>query len=280
MPRPRASTDTRQYAAPAAEKALDILEALAVEPAGATAAELCRILGRSMGEVYRVLLALERRTYVAKDPETERYHLTLRLFDLAHRHPPTARLLRAAQPVLDELAMAAMQSCHLVVAEGAEALVLATAASPMPMGYAVRVGARFPLMETSSGVVIVAHGRPRVRREAFGAGEAPEDYAERTERVRRRGYEMWDSHVVRGVTNVTAPVLDHSGHACAAVTVPYLEQIRAEPTRAEVLERVREAGAALSRAMGGPPQAAPTGKWEVDPAPADGGRTRTSGRTE
>jgi DNA-binding IclR family transcriptional regulator len=250
MPRPRASAEARHYAAPAAEKALDILEALAAEPEGATAAELCRILGRSMGEVYRVLLSLERRGYVAKDPGTERCHLTLRLFDLAHRHPPTARLVRAAQSVLDDLAAAAMQSCHLVVAEGAEAVVLATAASPMPMGYAVRVGARFPLMETSSGVVIVAFGRERVRREAFGAGEAPEDYAERIERVRRRGYEVWDSHVVRGVTNVAAPVLDHSGHACAAVTVPYLEQIRAEPNRSDVLARVVEAGVALSRAMG------------------------------
>jgi DNA-binding IclR family transcriptional regulator len=156
--------------------------------------------------------------------------------------------VRAAQSVLDDLATAAMQSCHLVVAEGAEAVVLATAASPMPMGYAVRVGARFPLMETSSGVVIVAFGRERVRRAAF-ADEAPEDYAERIERVRRRGYEVWDSHVVRGVTNGTAPELDHSGHACAAVTVPYLKQIRAEPSRSDVLARAVEAGAALSRAM-------------------------------
>ena len=253
-----------QYAAPAAEKALDILETLAEQTAGTTAAELCRLLGRLMGEVYRVLLALERRGYVAKDAASERYHLTLRLFDLAHRFPPTARLVRSAQPVLDELAVATMQSCHLVAAEGDAAVVLAAADSPMPMRYGVKVGARFPLMETSSGVVIAAFGRPRVRREALPADgpESLDDYADRFARIRRRGYEVWDSHVVRGVTNVTAPVFDHAGLACAAVTVPYLEQSRAEPTRADALMRVIDAGTALSRTMG----AADDDAQAVDPA--------------
>lgn len=240
------------YAAPAAEKALDILEALAAEREGATSAEVCRLLNRSMGEVYRVLLVLERRQYIVKAPDTERYHLTLRLFDLAHRHPRTAQLIRLAGPTMERLAASTQQSCHLAVADSASLVVLATADSPTPMGYGVKVGATFPLLETSSGVAIVAFSRAYTSRSeiADNEGNSTVDYADRLARVRKLGYEVWDSQVVHGVTNITVPVFDHSGHACAALTIPYLEQTRLTTTRKQALDQLIDAAGALSHELG------------------------------
>ena len=45
----------KEYSAPALEKGLDIIEALANEPEGLTSAEISSRLGRPMGQFFRML---------------------------------------------------------------------------------------------------------------------------------------------------------------------------------------------------------------------------------
>ena len=108
-----------EYRAPAAEKALDILELMADQSDGLTQTEIANGLGRSIHEIYRILLLLEKRGYIIRT-QSDRFRLSLRLFELAHRHPPVNRLVECALPVMRELAANADQSCHLVVREGRE----------------------------------------------------------------------------------------------------------------------------------------------------------------
>ena len=74
--------------APALEKGLDLLEALDATATGLTQAELARQVGRSVGEIFRMLATLERRGYVTRDGRSGEYSLSLRLFQLAAQHPP------------------------------------------------------------------------------------------------------------------------------------------------------------------------------------------------
>ncbi|MEM8854685.1 MAG: IclR family transcriptional regulator [Pseudomonadota bacterium] len=240
------------YQVPAVDKALDVLELLASRPDGAAMTDLANALGRSMGEIYRTVITLERRAFLYKHPVSERYHLSLKLFELAHRHPPMARLLNMAQPLLEDLALATLQSCHLAVAERDELLIVAAANSPLPMHYSVKVGAKFPLLETSSGVVITAF-QSKARMEATLAVIEKGEHAGLRRRFAdalRLGHEAWESRVVTGVTNLTVPVSDHSGRVIAAITVPYLEQTRASQTRESTLLALKETGRALSRGLG------------------------------
>ncbi len=250
------------YQVPAVDKALDIIETLADLPDGIAMSELTKTLGRSMGEIYRTMIALERRGFVAKDDATDRYYLSLRLFELAHRHPPVSRLVRIAQPILEELALTTKQSCHLGVAEGDRLLILAGEMSPLPMSYAVKVGATFPLLETSSGVVILAFAPP-AQIAARLAGLAP-DFARTIEArcavVRECGQEVIESQVVYGVTNLSLPVRDHRGRVVAALTIPYLEQLTANMDRAQATAHVAAAAERLSQALGHRQQPAPDPK--------------------
>ncbi len=90
--------------APALEKGLDLLEALAAEPGGLTQKQLAARIGRSVGEIFRMLGTLQRRGYISRDPRTGEYVLTLQLFQLATQHPPTRRLQQVALPIMDALA--------------------------------------------------------------------------------------------------------------------------------------------------------------------------------
>ena len=109
--------DTPEYSAPAVDKALDILEVLADRADGMTQTELAEATGRSVSQVFRVLMALENRGRIVRDRAAGLYSFSMAAFDLAHRHPPLRGLLIAATPVMRELADAIRQSCNLAVLE-------------------------------------------------------------------------------------------------------------------------------------------------------------------
>ncbi|MGI9071598.1 MAG: hypothetical protein ACR2JB_09865 [Bryobacteraceae bacterium] len=56
-----------------------------------------RFLGRTSSELFRMIDALEKRSYIVRDPVSGGYRLTVKLYELAHTHSPVDELLRAAE---------------------------------------------------------------------------------------------------------------------------------------------------------------------------------------
>ncbi|UVK43916.1 IclR family transcriptional regulator [Mesorhizobium sp. AR07] len=244
------------YRVPAVEKALDVLEFMAASTETLTQTEIATGLGRSIHEIYRILLLLEKRGYIFRT-QSDRFRLSLKLFELAHMHPPVNRLVECALPVMRELTANADQSCHLVVREGQNALVVLQIDSPLPMRYSVALGSHFPILETSSGAVLLAHSnraeRERIVERIVVAGEGQGTRAEieaRLNDVARLGYEMRASLAVEACTNISMPVRDHTGAVIAALTVPLLPQKAARFDRETVFERARSAAEKISAALG------------------------------
>ncbi len=102
----------RRYPTPALEKGLDALELLASESEGLTKTEVARRLGRTVSEVFRMLVCLETRGYIARSGSDDRYSLTLHLFRLAYEHPPIERLTTEALPIMRQITRQIKQSCH------------------------------------------------------------------------------------------------------------------------------------------------------------------------
>lgn len=252
----RRESGRRTYSVPAAEKTLDIIEVLAGQPDGLTATELAQSLGRTVHEIYRVVLVLEARGYLYRRNGTDRYRLSLKLFELAHQTSSVRQLTDAALPVMQALAPLALQSCHLAVLSGTEALIVLQIDSPLPMRYSVMLGAKFDFSETSSGVVIYAYSAEAVRQQLdtyiADAGRADEVAAisARARAIRRTGYEVRKSLVVGGVTNISVPVFDYLGHVVAALTVPYVPQRAATMTLDAVRELAVQAGRDISTNLG------------------------------
>jgi DNA-binding IclR family transcriptional regulator len=245
-----------EYRVPAAEKALDILELMADQAEGLTQTEIANGLGRSIHEIYRILLLLEKRGYIVRT-QSDRFRLSLKLFELAHRHPPVNRLVECALPVMRELAANADQSCHLIVREGQNVLVVLQIDSPLPMRYSVALGSHFPMLETSSGAVLLAHldsaERDLIIERIVAAGEGQGTRAEiekRLDEAARLGYEMRRSLAVEACTNISTPVRDHTGAVIAALTVPYIPQKAARFDRGTVFKRTMVAAETISAALG------------------------------
>jgi DNA-binding IclR family transcriptional regulator len=243
------------YKAPAADKALDILEFMADRPDGVTQTEISAGVGRSIHEIYRIIQLLEKRGYLVRAAKSDRYRLSLKLFELAHKHPPVNRLIDAALPAMRRLAADSDQSCHLVVLRDLQVLIILQIDSPLPMRYSVALGAQFPILETSSGAVLLANLPARERAELIdrlkASGETgSEDLAARLAGIDAAGFEMRPSLAVDGCTNISLPIRDHTGTTVAALTVPYLPQTHARFDRKTVLMAAQAAALEISRGLG------------------------------
>lgn len=233
------------YAVPALEKALDILEVLADRPA-LSQLEIAQAVDRSPSQIFRVLSTLERRGYLYRDAQSGVYSLSLRLFDLSHRQEPLRSLTDAALGPMRELATATGQSCNLSVLEGGGVRVVAQVESPGDFGYRVRVGALFPLASTATGAVLTAFEGQRgtgavdllfAREQEVDDGDVDEDARSL---IRAAGFVERPDPLQPSVTDVVFPVLNSDRIALAALTVPYVAtSYSAMPAR-----RVRELTAA------------------------------------
>jgi DNA-binding IclR family transcriptional regulator len=248
--------DDDRYRAPALDKGLDILELLAEQKGGLTRAEITRLLGRNASEMYRMLERLVARQYVVRSDGGDRYSLSLKLFALAHRHPPMSRLISEALPLMQRFADTAEQSCHLAVYDRGNLLVIAQVDGPGTWGMSVRLGSRVGLIDTSSGRVMLAFQTPE-RREAMLAehttvkGEVTIDrdaLESACATVRAQGFSKKDSQQIFGVTDLTFPLLGPAGQAIAALTCPYLRRIDeyVAPTLEATTTLLRETVEALS----------------------------------
>lgn len=244
--------EVRSYTAPALEKGLDLLEALAAQTEPRSQTDLARVLGRSASEIFRMLDCLERRGYITKDPGSGRYRLTLRLYELAHTHSPVDQLLRAAAVPMRELTGELEQSCHLSVLSDGQLVVLAQVESPHRIRISVEVGARFPATRTASGRILLSVLEPEALARALEAEEEPRRKRLLAEllQVRRTGLYSGRSDLTRGVRDVAALVGNPAVGVAAALCVPSLDAVgRAWPLR-ELRARVRRAAESVTRNLG------------------------------
>lgn len=253
-----ASVPKGKYAAPALDKAFDIIELLADKPGGALISEMAAELNRSIGELFRIVMVMEKRGFLQKSLDTDRYTVAYKILDLAYRATPAQDLTRAAAAQMEALALAVEQSCHLVVPNGGLGLVVARQENPIARGFALKVGAPVDLLRSCSGHVLLAFSPPeRVKRIVAlapkGATEVDAGTLEkRLEKVRRQGFEMMASAITRGVTDMSCPVFGFHGDLMAALTIPFLELIDGSQKVGmdEARQRLLETARHISRLLG------------------------------
>lgn len=232
MPKVTASSTSEKYAAPALDKGLDILEVLADAAQGMTLNGIAKVLNRTTSEIFRMVVTLQQRGYLAVDAN-DRYSLTLKMLELSHRQQPLKSLVATATPLMRELASRAYQSCHLTVYHDGQILVVAQVDAPGPFSMGAKVGALGKLTDSASGTMLLAFQDEAQRTRMIAAqirvhGELEIDAAQllrQIDEARSHAAITWPSRRIRGATDVSRPVFGINQEVIAALTVPYIERL-------------------------------------------------------
>ncbi len=257
----RTATSKQSYRVPALEKGLDILEYLASEGIPLTQTQIARGLGRGPNEIFRILVSLERRAYIQRDPSSGAYALTLRLFELGHTHSPYRALLHAAACPMQTLSETVLESCHLSVLHGGKLLIIAQEESPRRLRLSTEVGGIFPIIHTASGRLLLAYSPPDEQDELLAhdgdfqrlSKQNQQELLKRLATIRECGFEEAYGEVIEGVNVTVVLVGAPEGVIHAALTIPALGRAlgrRQEPQHANLLSALQNCAAEISKAAG------------------------------
>jgi DNA-binding IclR family transcriptional regulator len=240
---------TSRYRAPALEKGLDVIELLAAEKSPLNLSSISHRLGRSSGELFRMLQVLEFKGFITTAENGSGYVLTNKLFALAMAQAPVRSLVETALPVMRKLVHDIGQSAHIAVASEDQIVVITRIERPGDLGFSVRIGYRREIANATSGLVLFAYQTDEVRRlwlkRCKLKGEAADSFVERANVVRTRGHHEAASHYVRGIVDLSAPIL-RGETAVAALTVPFVHSNPLLVDMAEAVEFVRAAAKEIS----------------------------------
>ncbi|MFA7638556.1 MAG: IclR family transcriptional regulator [Parvibaculum sp.] len=250
---PESKASALRYSAPALEKGLDILEFLSERARAYSLVQLADEMGRTKGEIFRMLAVLEARGYVEREAETDNFQVADKLLRIGLRRPKYRALTEIARPVMEEFAAETRYPCHLAIASDEQIVVISRAESPDLVGVTVRVGYRQPLLETGSGRCILAHMDEGSRASLLAMlkrqGKKLDLAALEAEgkRLRKKGFMIEESRIMEGVWDISCPILGTgSEKLVAAITAPYVRLVINRHSKEEVATRLRAAANEVS----------------------------------
>jgi IclR family KDG regulon transcriptional repressor len=245
--------------------ALRVLEALDNGAPERGISDLSRELGVSKAAVYRILSTLMLRGYVTQNPATSQYAIGPRLRRFSHVAAGQLDLQAVARPFMTQLRDATLDTVHLAVLEGGEAVYIAKEDGLHPVQVTSRVGARCPAHCVATGKALLAFADEAVQ-ERLLAGGLPrytplthadgDDFRQEMARIQASGCAINLGEWRTEVRGVAAPIFDSTGRAVAAIGVCSPDQRMPDSRLGEACDLVTEIAARLSQQLGGMPRMA------------------------
>lgn len=207
------------------DRALNILECLAYNPAGLQLYVIAERLDMPRSATHRLLADLVRLGYVEQDTVSEAYRLTLRVSALGQTFLSLNGILDIAQPILDRLAMKVGELVRLSIISN-ERLTWVAKAQGARNGfrYDPDAGAEAHLASTSSGHAWLSTMSEEeavrlVSRQGFGDPRQLGPHAVRTVQLllqrlkaaRQAGYALAIESSAPGLSAISTPVRTRDG---------------------------------------------------------------------
>ena len=257
------------------DRVADILEAFLWLGPELGVSELARAIGLTKATTHRLLASLRNREFVAQDPNSRRYRLGMRLWELGTVARSSMDWLAEAKPELETLAGETGETAHLAVLDDDQVLYVDKVESGHSLRMPSQVGRRLPAHCTGVGKALLAflseerlatliehRGLPR-----FTAHTIDDAAALRAvlAAIREAGFATDDEEIEDGLRCIAAPVRDHTGSVIAALSIAGPMSRIPEEDTPRLAKRVIAAADGISARLGYP------GSWHdhrPPPAPA------------
>ncbi|MHA1554281.1 MAG: IclR family transcriptional regulator [Alphaproteobacteria bacterium] len=241
------------------ERGLGVLEAVSAAngPIGIT--ELSRQLGLAKGSVSRLVTTLVKLNFLVRDPETRKYQLGLKLWELGSKSITRLDIRGVARPVMEELHRVTGETVHLTVLSSEGKMVfLDKLDSTRSIRPNVQLGAHLPVHCVANGKAVLAF-LPENQVAAILANRLQRftdttitkkgDLMAVVESIRGTGYAVNAGEFREDVSGVAAAICDHTNYAVAAlgISLPSSRMTEAEARKLGILvaEKAREISTTL-----------------------------------
>ncbi len=241
-------------------KALMILDMLALAHREMSLGEIAKKLEAPKSTVHGLLSTLCECGYVEQSPLDGCYRLGVHLFELGMAVADNWDVRKIAAPYIERLLSEMQETVHLVVLDNGEVLYIDKRESNQSLRIVSKVGARLPAHCTGVGKVLLAYLPPaEVKKIIETKGLCkytrntitdPNLLEKELQKVRRQGYAIDNEEIMDGLRCVAAPIRDHKGDVCAAISISG-PAVRLDEDRLPIaIDRVTKTADEISAALG------------------------------
>lgn len=242
------------------ERVIAILSAFSRERREYSLTELSLQLGLTKSTLHRLLGNLERHRLVERDPQTQRYRLGIKLFELGTLVQTGLQLHTQSRPVLQQLTDDTGQASYVCIVDQGEVLCLDLIESQHTVRVlTLSIGGRIPFhcggaprallafLPDDQIAAIIDQGLQPVTAQTITDGAVLwADVA----RTRARGYVIARSDFTEHISAIGAPLFDHAGQLAGAISIAGLSQHFDDTRIAHLVEHVCRAAITISRRLG------------------------------
>ncbi|WP_083939996.1 IclR family transcriptional regulator [Desulfoscipio gibsoniae] len=246
------------------ERAADILICLGTNEK--TLTEISHETGLSKATAYRILGALQKKDFVARDEDTGRYFLHWGLVGvLSENIGREQRLVQSAQSYMQKLWRYTGETVTLYVRKGYNRVCVAEFVSQHFLKFSVGVGTVVPLsVHTGSpGSLLLAYMTEEEVAEVLMQCEQAGLNNNTTERgvlfqelqkIKKQGWASSFGERINGGTSLSAPIWDRHGKVVASLNVLGPSSRLNKDALMGYLEILKECAASISARLGAPPE--------------------------
>ncbi len=224
--------------------------------------ELARKTSLKKTTVARLVNTLEQIGIVEQDPDSHRFALTFRVFELGSRVASRSDVRRQARPLLEMFVAREGKSMLLSVLNGNQVVYIDKIEARELFRIRTAAGGRAPVHCTSSGKAILAYLSNDERRRILGSQPLPaytmlsttdllsleEEFAQ----IRARGYAVDWGERHEELCAVGAPIFDYNNQVIASISLPRLIATVTKEELGELGRQVMDLAREISKRMGQP----------------------------
>jgi IclR family transcriptional regulator, acetate operon repressor len=212
------------------ERALSLLEAVAVSAEPVPLAHLTQVLGIDPSSVFRLANTLKRRGFLANPNGRKHYVLGPAVWRLSREYDWSRMLISICRDAVKALATRTGETAHLAVREGRQVFFIDHhAAGDQGVIVAGQTGKLMPLHCTAHGKALLAdfglpelkalYGTTPLERYTARTSVSLPDLANACSRVRAQGFAADEGEFLEDVRCVAAPVRDRGGLVIGSIGV-------------------------------------------------------------
>jgi len=210
--------------------------------------ELAGRVGLAPSVVQRMVATMQQRGFVQQCPQTRKYRLGVRLWELGVLFREQFQLNDAVQTLLQATANGTGETVYLNMLDAEQAVCVQIAEGPESVKLTIRLGERTPLHLGSRGRAMLAHLPPERRAALLDAvvdGWSPAEAALRRRALEdgliticRDGYCVSRGERLTDVVGISVPLFDRTDRVFASVTVGGPSARMTEDKVAECVPRI------------------------------------------
>jgi IclR family transcriptional regulator, KDG regulon repressor len=239
----------------AVERSLDVLLCF-LQRSTLSLTEISEITQLHKSTVYRLLATLTEKGFLQRDPETEKYRLGRRIWELSLKldasDDPAVLFLAEMERLRDKIE----ETVSLYVRDGAERIRIQAAESQQAIRRVAPVGVRLPVIVGASGKVLMAYSEqatvePFIQAADWANEAEREQYIAQLAKIVQSGFAISVEEREKGTAAIAVPVLDRGQKLIAALAISGPVQRMEHAQMQQILPEVQAAAARMGRMMRG-----------------------------